>query len=90
MAIRIPIVVINGYPQEIPVGDKIENCTETKTFEFTTPVTEVTCAHNLDKFPVITVIDSLGKEIQCYKEYVDSNTIKIEFDKPRIGKVLIN
>lgn len=47
--------------------------------------------HNLDKFPSVEVVDSAGTAYEGFnKFYVDSNTIRIEFDYLLAGKAFLN
>lgn len=58
--------------------------------EQTTPASVWTIVHNLNKSPAVVIADDLGKEVEACIEYVDINTIRIEFSEPFTGKAYFN
>jgi hypothetical protein len=69
------------------------NFTNTYTHEQTTPATEWTVAHDLDRYVVCDVFFNVGgtleKVLPASVRYVDSNTIKIFFTESQIGTVKV-
>lgn len=65
---------------------------ETKAFEFDqpTPSTEWSIAHNLGKFPSVSVVDSAGHLGLGSTRYVDSNNVILSFAAPFAGKAYLN
>jgi len=49
-----------------------------------------TIPHNLDKFPSVTVVDTLGNLIYPDVSYVDSNTVQITHGSAFAGKAYLN
>jgi len=47
-------------------------------------------AHNLDKFPAVTVVDSGGNELIPDVLYVDNNNITLTFGAATSGKAYLN
>jgi hypothetical protein len=47
-------------------------------------------AHNLGKFPAVTVVDSGGNELIPDVLYVDQNNVTIGFGSPTSGKAYFN
>lgn len=91
MAIRIPLVQVNGQLKELPVGDKIP--TEViQNFEFiqTTPATEWSIEHNLDKFPSVTILNDAGDKIYGGIFYNSVNKVTLSFSQPITGKAFLN
>ncbi len=60
-----------GLPGPSGTGDK--NYTHNQS----TPATTWNVAHNLGKFPAVTVLDSAGTEFQCEINYIDSNNLQV-------------
>lgn len=46
--------------------------------------------HNLDKYPSVSVVDSAGTEVYGSVTYIDTNTLKIEFNNDFAGKAYLN
>lgn len=49
-----------------------------------------TVVHGLNKFPSVEVVDSGGSSVEGCVEYVDINTVRIEFSAPFTGKAFFN
>ncbi|SRR5579884_1190053 len=47
-------------------------------------------AHNLGYYPSVTVIDSLGREVEADVHYLDSNNITIYFTAALAGQAFLN
>ena len=68
----------------------------TYVFEQGTPATEwgdgtpKVVAHNLGKFPSITVIDTGGTVVNGEYTYIDNNNITLHFSAPFAGKAYLN
>lgn len=63
-----------------------------KHFEFSqnTPSARWQIAHNLNKFPSVTIIDSGGSEVVGDIEYPDKNTVVVTFQSAFSGKAYLN
>jgi hypothetical protein len=91
MAIRIPLVQINGRVAEMPATDKFDNkVISSYIFEQVLPATTWLIQHNMDKFPAVTITLTDNTEIQGFKKYLDSNTVELSFSKPISGKAFLN
>lgn len=49
-----------------------------------------TVNHNLNKYPSVTVFDSAGEEIEGQVDYLDINSVKIDFSAPFSGVITLN
>lgn len=76
--------IMNTEVVEVPASSS--------TFVFTQSVAAAdwVIAHNLNKFPSITVVDSAGTWVRGGAEYVDSNTIILHFSAPFSGTAYLN
>ena len=91
VAIRIPLIQINGRTAELPSSDKFHNkVIDSFIFEQTISSAIWTISHNMNKFPGVTVILNNNLEVYGSKKYVDSNTIELTFSRPISGKVYLN
>lgn len=88
--VYVPLVIVNGRYEELKQGDKIKNCAETLTFEFTTPEKVWLIEHGLDKYPTVSTTTPEGTIVFGQVDYVDSNTITVTFAKPFSGYAYIN
>lgn len=91
MAIRIPLIQINGRLVELPVGDKIH--TEViETFEYIQSVPSALweIEHNMNKFPSVSITLEDGIEVYGLKIYNSKNKITLSFSKPITGKAFLN
>jgi hypothetical protein len=50
----------------------------------------VTVAHNLQKYPAVTVVSSAKQVIICDIDYIDMNTLTVNFTAPFSGTVYCN
>ncbi|MFA5071321.1 MAG: hypothetical protein WC511_03010 [Candidatus Pacearchaeota archaeon] len=91
MAIRIPLVQINGRLSELPSTDKIPNET-VATFEHEqlTPQDVWTIEHKMKKYPSVTIVLPDGTEVSGMKVYADENTVVLSFSKPIVGRAFLN
>lgn len=64
----------------------------TNTLEFNQMIPAGTWSiiHNLGKFPSVTVVDSGGTVVDGNVNYIDDNTIEIEFSFSFSGKAYLN
>jgi hypothetical protein len=62
----------------------------TFTFTQSSPQSTWLIAHNLARFPSVTVIDSGGSEVEGDVDYVDSNHISVAFSAPFSGTAYLN
>jgi sorbitol-specific phosphotransferase system component IIA len=46
--------------------------------------------HNLDRYPSVTVVDSLGREVEGDVRYIDSNHVTIYFTAGFAGQAYLN
>lgn len=90
MAIRIPLVQINGRLVELQVGDKIST-EHIQPFEFIqeTPATLWEIIHNMGKYPAISVTLFDGTEVFCDKKYSSPDEVILTFSKPVAGKAYL-
>jgi len=69
------------------------NFADTYTHTQTTPATEWTVTHDLDRYVVSDVFFDVGgtleKILPASVRYIDSNNIKVFFTEPQIGKVKV-
>lgn len=54
------------------------------------PSASWTVIHNLNKYPTVTVVDSGNSIVMGQINYLDSNTIVINFTAPFSGKAYVN
>src|SRR4051794_3616096 len=62
---------------------------KTYTQDFTV-ASSVTVAHNLGKYPAVTVIDSAGDEVEGFVQYLSNNQLTVSFSTSFSGTVLCN
>jgi len=49
-----------------------------------------TIAHNLDKYPSVTIIDEYNRQFEGHVEYRDNNTVIVTLSAPIKGKAYLN
>ncbi len=59
-------------------------------YEWSQPATRLTVAHNLNKNPSVTVVDTAGSEIVCDVRHDDDNTVTLVFSAPLRGTAYFN
>ena len=59
-------------------------------YEWSTPETTLTIAHNLNKFPSVSIVDTAGSEIIGDVTYLDTNRVAITFSAATRGKAFFN
>lgn len=62
----------------------------TFTFAQNEALAEWTIAHNLGKYPSVTIVDSAGTKVVGDVEYIDENTLKVSFSAAFSGKAYLN
>lgn len=104
MADTIPITFTNTNPQFTlkPVAPEPINISVTPaiivtsdastTFPWTQsiPLSVWTIPHNLNKFPSVAVVDTLGNLVYSDVSYVDSNTVQVTYGSAFAGKAYLN
>lgn len=103
MADTIPITFTNTNPQftlkpvspepiDISITPAIVVAGSSATFTWTQsiPLSVWTIPHNLNKFPSVNVVDTLGNVIYPDVSYVDSNTVQITHGSAFAGKAYLN
>lgn len=60
------------------------------TFAQETPADVWTIAHNLGRFPSVTTVDAVGREIVGAVDYVSENELTITFSAPVSGSAYLN
>lgn len=65
------------------------SCT-TFVYQQSTPQTEWTITHNLNKFPSVAIVDSTGRQVTSTVQYIDINVIKVSFSSEFSGKAYLN
>lgn len=56
----------------------------------TTPAAVWTAAHNLGRYPSVSIVDHLGNLMLADVRFVDADTVQIAHAAPTIGKVYFN
>lgn len=85
------IVNINDNITEInQTIDEIIEAQKTYIFEQALASTTWEIAHNLNKYPSVTVVDSAGDIVLCNVNYVDKNNIRLVFEAEFGGKAYLN
>lgn len=74
------------------VVGSLQTVTQSTTFTFTqtTPAIVWDVVHDLNKYPSVTVVNTLGQVVQPDIDYVSMNEIKISFAFPYTGSVYLN
>jgi hypothetical protein len=91
MAIRIPLVQINGRLRELPAGDKISTG-DIATYIHIQDIPSDTWVieHNMQKNPSVSVILDNGTEVYGLKVYDSENQVTLSFSRPITGKAFLN
>lgn len=93
-----PLVVRvkQAAPTILAVGQKGDkgrdgtNGASTFVWPQVTPMAVWTVPHNLLRYPSVTVVDTLGRQIEADISYIDENIIQITHGAPYAGKAYIN
>lgn len=91
-------VLLPVSPEDLPismadaiVGEKgADGNGATFTWNQSIPATVWTIPHNLNKYPPVSVVDTLGNRVEADVQYIDNNTVQITFGSPFTGKAYIN
>jgi len=70
--------------REMPKGD----CTY--THEQSTTATKWTIAHNLNKYPNVTIVDTARTMVIAQIKYIDANNIELDFKAATAGFAYLN
>ena len=54
------------------------------------PATVWNIAHNLQRFPSVTVVDSSGREVEGDVQYIDDNNVQVTFSAGFSGDAYLN
>lgn len=87
---------INGVAKKIGNSEMINQLIDAKLEDFTyvwSPSSALATwliPHNLNRFPSITVVDNTGELVLTNAEYLDANTVSIEFSVPLMGTAYLN
>ena len=68
----------------------LNNLTDTYIYEQVTPASTWVIAHNLDKYPSVTIVDNYNRQFEGHVEYTDSNTITVALSATITGKAYLN
>lgn len=104
MADTIPITFTNTNPQFtlkpvspepidisiVPAITVVSGSSTTFTWTQTIPLSVWTVPHNLNKFPSVSVVDTLGNLIYPDVSYVDSNIVQITHGSAFAGLAYLN
>jgi len=62
------------------------------TFLYTEPTPQIlwTLAHNMGKFPSVTVLNTSGDEVEAFVNHVDDNNLSITFNTATSGTATLN
>lgn len=80
-AVKVVVVGVQG-----PSGASSASYTHTQS----SPLMVWTVAHNLNRYPSITVVSNLMQRVEPDVEYIDANIVRITHAAPQIGKVFCN
>lgn len=91
-SVEVSITETRATVVESPVGLQGPGGLDDKHFVHnqTTPSDEWVIAHNLDKKPSVTVVDSADNQWQAEVEYVDQDNIIVRTQAPFSGKAYLN
>lgn len=90
MTERRPLVMVNGRPAELPIGDTIPgSSTGYVHFQLAASNTWV-IDHPLDKFPSVSVVDSAGTAWHGEVRYVSRGQIILTFSAGFSGRAFLN
>jgi hypothetical protein len=91
MALRIPIVVINGRIRELPVGDQFPNEVLATYVHDQTVASDIwVIDHNMKKHPSVSVVLSDGTHVIGSIRYLSEDSLEIRFSKNILGKAYLN
>ena len=62
----------------------------TTIFDQASPASTWNIAHNLGRFPAVTVVDSSGREVDGEVLYTDANNVVLNFSAPFSGTAYLN
>lgn len=80
----------NDYTTE--EKEKLNNLESDKTYVYTQvfETTSWNIEHNLNKFPSVSIVDNENNQVWADVQYIDENTVKLNFSQGFTGKVYIN
>ena len=86
------ILVENGVPRRMSATTFAQLLGADKHYEHAQATAAVvwTIAHNLDKKPTPTIIDSTGDVVECDLAYPTNNSITLTFSNPTAGICYLN
>ena len=72
--------------------EKLNGLESDKTYVYTQvfETTSWNIEHNLNKFPSVSIVDSDNNQVWADVQYIDENTVKLNFSQGFTGKVFIN
>jgi hypothetical protein len=86
------LIITEQAPTTLVFSDVLPSMTGDSRFRFvqSTPSTEWTIVHNLNKQPDVKVVDGSGKNTEGHIEWPDNFTVNIFFAKPVSGEAFLN
>lgn len=91
MTQRRPLVLVNGRPAELPIGDTTPGAnSSTYVHEQLAALDTWTVTHNLDKYPAASVVDSGGTQVFGGVQYISRNQLIITFSAAFSGRAFLN
>lgn len=84
----VQTIVLHNGPTIVTGGGG----SDTFKFTFTQDIASAlwTITHELDGFPNVTVVDTLGRQVEADVAYVDANHITVGFASPATGAAYLS
>lgn len=94
LTVKPRIRLVMGVPKQGPPGPAGQNGVDggnlTYTFAFPAPLAVWLVAHDLGRFPSVTVLDTAGDQVLGDLSYLDANTLRVTFGLPMAGVAYLN
>lgn len=83
-------VIIDNANRTIKVNVNVDAIRENPVIEIGSASHIWTIEHNLNRYPIVTVVDM--NMVVCLAEiqYLDKNTVQVRFSEPKAGKVILS
>jgi len=83
------VIVDNTDPANPIISAPSSGNDKNFTYDFTSQAS-FTVTHNLAKYPSVTVFDSAWEQVEGSIDYLDINSVKIDFSAPFSGVLTLN
>lgn len=87
---EVPELAVVEVAEQGPAGPAGEGASSSYTHTQANPSAVWTVAHNLGRYPAITVLDHLGGEIYPDVKHIDRTTARITHSVPLAGSAICN